>query len=136
MGLSVGVMVQTPVVESQLLFGSLGSMLNAIRLVVFGSGGFALDALMACRRVHVAPQTEPSVSAVEVTVNVINGVAVGVGVGVGVGVPEKVVAVLRPAPDVGAVGARLAVIVAHDCGVKFDANRITEVDSRVTASAI
>jgi hypothetical protein len=129
-------MVQTPVVESQLLFGSLGSMLNAIRLVVFGSGGFALDALMACRRVHVAPQTEPSVSAVEVTVNVINGVAVGVGVGVGVGVPEKVVAVLRPAPGVGAVGARLRVIVARDCNVKLEPSRIADVHNSATARAM
>ena len=75
-------MVQTFVVGLQP--GSLDGMLNAIRFVVRIGGGFALFALTACRSVQPAPHVVPSVSAVDVTVNVINGVAVGVGVGVGV----------------------------------------------------
>jgi hypothetical protein len=46
-------------------------MLNAIVFGLAGSVGLLLDALMACRNVHVAPQTEPPVSAAEVTVKVI-----------------------------------------------------------------
>src|SRR6266404_4795930 len=67
-------------------------MLNWIRLVVFVGGGFALDALIACRNVQVAPHVEPSVSAVDVTVKVVptGGVGVGVGVEVGVGVGVNV----------------------------------------------
>jgi hypothetical protein len=91
-GLLVGVIVQTSVVGSQVLFGSTGLMLNAIVFVVFGGGGFALDALMACRNVQVAPHVEPSVSAVDVTVKVVptDGVGVGVGVEVAVGVGVNV----------------------------------------------
>jgi len=37
-------------------------------------------ALTACRRVQSAPQVDPSVSAVDLTVNVMAGVGVGVGV--------------------------------------------------------
>src|SRR5437016_3508086 len=51
-------------------------MLNWIRFVVFGGGGFALDALMAWRSVHVGPQVEPPVSAAEVTTKVIPPVGV------------------------------------------------------------
>jgi hypothetical protein len=55
-------------------------MLNAIRFVVPDGGGFALFALTACRNVHPAPHVDPSVSAVDLTVNVMAGVGVGVGV--------------------------------------------------------
>ena len=51
-------------------------MLNWIRFVAFGGGGFAFDALTACRNVHVGSQVEPPVSAVEVTVKVIPPVGV------------------------------------------------------------
>ena len=61
--------VQTCVVGSQP--GSLDGMLNAIKFVVPVGGGFAFEALTACRNVQVAPHVEPSVSAVEVTVKVI-----------------------------------------------------------------
>jgi hypothetical protein len=54
-------------------------MLNAIRFVAPIGGEWAFDALTACRNVHPAPQVVPSVSAVDVTVNVIAGVGVGVG---------------------------------------------------------
>jgi hypothetical protein len=59
-------------------------------------GGLAFDALTACRKVQLAAQVDPSVSAVEVTVNVIAGAAVGVGVDASV--PSGVTArpVLRP----------------------------------------
>ena len=55
-------------------------MLNATRFVVPIGGGFALDALMAWRSVQPAPHVDPPVSAVDITVKVIAGVAVGVGV--------------------------------------------------------
>ena len=60
-------------------------MLNPMRFVAPVGGGFALFALTACRNVQPAPHVVPSVSAVDVTVNVINGAAVGVGVGVASG---------------------------------------------------
>lgn len=82
-------------------------MLNWIRFVVFGGGGFALEALMACRKVHVTPHTVPSVSAVEVTVKVMNGVAVGVGVGVGVTSGDWVSADWRPPLLAGALSHRV-----------------------------
>ena len=78
-------MVQTCVIGSQP--GSLDGMLNAIRFVEPIGGGLAFDAPTASRSVQFEPQTGGGVgssSAVEVTVNVINGTAVGVGVGVGV----------------------------------------------------
>jgi hypothetical protein len=75
--------VQTCDVESQP--GSFDGMLNAIRFVVPIGGGLAFDALTACRNVQPAPHVDPSVSAVDVTVNVIAGIAVGVGVGVASG---------------------------------------------------
>jgi hypothetical protein len=65
-------------------------MLNAIRFVVPIGGGFAFDALTACRNVQFAPHVDPSVSAVDLTVKVIAGIAVGVGVGVGVASGESV----------------------------------------------
>jgi hypothetical protein len=65
-------------------------MLNAIRFVVPIGGGLAFDALTACRNVQPVPHVVPSVSAVDLTVNVIAGVAVGVGVGVGVTSGESV----------------------------------------------
>lgn len=71
-------MVQTCVVGSQP--GSLDGTLNAIRFVAPIGGGWALEALTACRSVQPDPQFVPSVSAVDVTVNVIAGVGVGVGV--------------------------------------------------------
>src|SRR5439155_771282 len=52
-------------------------MLKAIVFVAFAGGGLALDALIACRNVQSAPQTEPASSAVEVTVKVIPGVVGG-----------------------------------------------------------
>ena len=64
--------------------GSFEGMLKPIKFVVPDGGGFAFDALTACRNVQPTPHVVPPVSAVEVTVNVMNGVAVGVGVGVGV----------------------------------------------------
>lgn len=70
--------VQTCVVGSQP--GSFDGMLKAIKFVVFSGGGLALDALTACRNVQPAPHVDPSVSAVDITVNVIAGVGVGVGV--------------------------------------------------------
>ena len=70
--------VQTFVVGSHP--GSFDGMLNAIRFVVPLCGGFAFDALTACRNVQSAPHVDPSVSAVDVTVNVMAGVGVGVGV--------------------------------------------------------
>jgi hypothetical protein len=60
-------------------------MLNAIRFVVPVDGGFAFEAFTACRNVQSAPHVVPSVSAVDLTVNVIAGIAVGVGVGVASG---------------------------------------------------
>ncbi len=73
-------------------------MLNATRFVVPIGGGFALDALMAWRSVQSAPHVVPSVSAVDVTVNVIDGVAVGVGVGVGVTSGESAKVSRAPGP--------------------------------------
>jgi hypothetical protein len=60
-------------------------MLNWIRFVVPVGGVFAFDALTACRNVQPTPHVDPSVSAVDVTVKVIKGLAVGVGVGVASG---------------------------------------------------
>ena len=71
-------MVQTCVVGSHP--GSLEGMLNAIRFVAPIGGGLAFDALTACRNVQPVPHVAPSVSAVDLTVNVIAGVGVGVGV--------------------------------------------------------
>jgi hypothetical protein len=65
-------------------------MLNAIKFVVPIGGGFAFEALTACRNVQFAPHVDPSVSAVDLTVKVIAGIAVGVGVGVGVALGESV----------------------------------------------
>lgn len=62
-------MVQTSVIGSQP--ESLDGMLNAIRFVAPMGGGLAFDALTACLNVQSVPQTDPSVSAVDVTVNVI-----------------------------------------------------------------
>jgi hypothetical protein len=73
-------MAQTCVVGSQP--GSFDGMLNAIKFVAPIGGGFAFDALTACRNVQFAPHVVPSVSAVDFTVKVIAGIAVGVGVGV------------------------------------------------------
>jgi hypothetical protein len=71
-------MVQTCVVGSHPV--SLDGILNAIRFVTPIGGGWPLEAFTACRSVQPAPHVDPSVSAVEVTVNVIAGVGVGVGV--------------------------------------------------------
>lgn len=71
-------MVQTCVVGSQP--GSFDGMLKAMRFVVPIGGEFAFDALTACRSVQPVPHVVPSVSAVDLTVNVIAGVGVGVGV--------------------------------------------------------
>ena len=79
---SVSAIVQAFVVGSQ--SESFDGMLNAMRFVVPIGGGFAFEALTACLSVQPAPHVVPPVSAVDVTVNVINGGAVGVGVGVGV----------------------------------------------------
>src|SRR5215472_14931725 len=80
---SISAIVQTFVVGSQP--GSLDGILNAMRFVVPIGGGLALFAFTACRKVQPAPHVDPSVSAVDVTVNVIDGLAVGVGVGVAAG---------------------------------------------------
>ena len=74
-------MVQTFVVGSQP--GSFDGMLNAMRFVVPLGGGFAFEALTACRSVQPDPHVDPSVSAVDVTVNVIAGVGVISGESVG-----------------------------------------------------
>jgi hypothetical protein len=82
-------------------------MLNWIRFVVFGGGGFALESIMACRKVPVpAPGGgfTPPLSPVLVTVKVIAGVAVGVGVGVGVTSGES--AEMSPAPVAAVCGPR------------------------------
>ena len=60
-----------------------------MRFVVPMGGGFAFDALTACRNVQPAPHVVPSVSAVDPTVNVMN--AGGAGVGVGVAPGESVI---------------------------------------------
>jgi hypothetical protein len=75
---SVSATVQTCVAGSQ--SGSLDGMSNAIRFVAPIGGGLAFDALTACRNVQPVPHVVPSVSAVDVTVNVIAGVGVAVGV--------------------------------------------------------
>src|ERR1700731_3440288 len=110
---SVSAMVQTCVVGSQP--GSLEGMLNAIKFVVPIGGGFAFDALTACRNVQPAPHTLPPVSAVDVTVNVMAAV--------GMAVPASTPLALPPisAPALG------------DCGVKLDASKSADVDIRVTA---
>jgi hypothetical protein len=96
---SVSAIVQTFVVG--LHPGSLDGILNAIRFVAPIGGGLAFDALTACRKVQPVPHVDPPVSAVDVTVKVIAGVAVGVGVGVGVtsgnSVTEKLERSARPA---------------------------------------
>lgn len=74
-------MVQTCVVASQP--GSFDGMLNAIKFVAPIGGGWVFEALTACRNVQPEPHVVPSVSAVEVTVNVIAGGGVGVGVASG-----------------------------------------------------
>ena len=81
---SVSATVQTCVVGSHP--GSFEGMLNAIRFVVPIGGGLAFDALTACRNVQPAPHVVPPVSAVDVTVNVIDGVGVGVTSGESVNV--------------------------------------------------
>jgi len=72
-------MVQTFVVGSHP--ASFDGMLNAMRFVVPAGGGWAFDALTACRSVQSDPHVDPSVSAVDVTVNVIAGVGVRVASG-------------------------------------------------------
>jgi hypothetical protein len=104
-------------------------MLNAIRFVVFGGGGLAFDALTACRNVQSAPHVDPSVSAVDVTVNV-------VAIAAGVDVPVKAVAVAAPGLSVDTVGGRLPAIVTRDWGVKLAANNIADVDTRATTNVI
>jgi hypothetical protein len=79
-------------------------------------GGFAFEALIACRSVQVAPQVEPSVSAVDVTV--------------------KVIAVAAPGRNAGTVGARLPVIFGSAWAVKLAANITAEVDTRATTNVI
>jgi hypothetical protein len=90
-------------------------MLNAIRFVVPIGGGWAFEALIACRNVQPAPQVDPSVSAVDPTVNVM----ATVGIAVPVSTPLALPLILAPAPG--------------DCGVKLDASKSADVDIRVTA---
>jgi hypothetical protein len=107
--------------------GSFEGMLNAIRFVVFSGGGFALDALTACRNVQPAPHVDPPVSAVDVTVNVIAGVAVGVGVGVTSGKFMTVSLTPRPWP---ATADR----VVFDMLLKLEASRSEEIANKAIAS--
>ncbi|MGH8092428.1 MAG: hypothetical protein ACREIF_03010 [Chthoniobacterales bacterium] len=83
-----------------------------------------MDALTACRNVQVAPQVEPPVSAVEVTVKVIADGAAGVANGTSPESNVPPVAVTRIGPAAG------------DRRVKLDANKIADVDISATASTI
>src|SRR4029077_2319963 len=85
-------------------------MLNWIRFVMFGGGGFALESKMAWR-------SEPApLSLVLVTVKVIAGAA--------------------PGRNAGTVGARLPVIFGSAWAVKLAANITAEVDTSATTNVI
>ena len=123
---SVSAMVQTFVLGLQP--GSLDGMLNAMRFVVPTGGGFALEALTACRNVQPAPHVDPSVSAVDVTVKVIAGVAVGVGVGVASGLSLVI--------NAGEVTATPLIFRWENCGLKLAASNTADAETNAAIKTI